>query len=152
VAAGRFREDFYFRINVFTIPLPPLRERTEDIPALAEHFLRTFANQMNRRISGFSQDAMAAMVSYPWPGNVRELQNAIERAVVMCRGDHIEASHFPFAVPPSAADVSLATVEAAHIRQVLAASSYNIAQAARALDIDRVTLYNKMKKYGIERP
>jgi DNA-binding NtrC family response regulator len=152
VAAGRFREDFYFRINVFMIPLPPLRERTEDIPALAEHFLGTFATQMNRRISGFTQEAMAAMISYPWPGNVRELQNAIERAVVMCRGDRIEASHFPFTVPPSSADVSLAAVEAAHIRQILAASSYNIAQAARALDIDRVTLYNKMKKYGIERP
>jgi len=152
VAAGRFREDFYFRINVFTIQLPPLRERTEDIPALAEHFLHHFATQMNRQISGFTPEAMAALVAYPWPGNVRELQNAIERAIVMCRGDRIEVSHFPFAVPPAAADVSLAAVEAAHIRQVLAAFSHNVAQAARALDIDRVTLYNKMKKYGIERP
>ncbi len=152
VAAGRFREDFYFRINVFAIHLPPLRERAEDIPALAEHFLRQFTTQMNRRISGFEPEAMAALVAYPWPGNVRELQNAIERAIVMCRGDRIEVGHFPFAVPPAAADVSLAGVEAAHIRQVLAANSYNVAQAARALDIDRVTLYNKMKKYGIERP
>jgi DNA-binding NtrC family response regulator len=152
VGAGRFREDFYFRINVFTIPLPPLRERTEDIPALAEHFLQHFTNQMNRRISGFTPEAMAALVAYPWPGNVRELQNAIERAVVMCKGERIEAKNFPFAVPPEAADVSLSAMEAAHIRQVLAANSYNVAQAARALDIDRVTLYNKMKKYGIERP
>ncbi len=152
VAAGRFREDFYFRINVFTIQLPPLRERAEDIPALAEHFLRQFGTQMNRRISGFTPEAMAALIAYPWPGNVRELQNAIERAIVMCRGDRIEVGHFPFAVAPAAADVSLAAVEAAHIRQVLAAASYNVAQAARALDIDRVTLYNKMKKYGIERP
>jgi DNA-binding NtrC family response regulator len=152
VGAGRFREDFYFRINVFTIPLPPLRERTEDIPALADHFLQHFTNQMNRRISGFTPEAMAALVAYPWPGNVRELQNAIERAVVMCKGERIEAKNFPFAVPPAAADVSLSAMEAAHIRQVLAANSYNVAQAARALDIDRVTLYNKMKKYGIERP
>jgi two-component system response regulator HydG len=152
VAAGRFRDDFYFRINVFTIPLPPLRERPEDIPALAEHFLQHFTTQMNRRISGFTPEAMAALVAYPWPGNVRELQNAIERAIVMCKGDRIEASNFPFAVPPAAADVSLSAMEAAHIRQVLAANSYNVAQAARALDIDRVTLYNKMKKYGIERP
>jgi DNA-binding NtrC family response regulator len=151
-AAGRFREDFYFRINVFTIPLPPLRERSEDTPALAEHFLQHFATQMNRRISGFTPEAMAALVAYPWPGNVRELQNAIERAIVMCKGERIEAGNFPFAVPPAAADVSLAAMEAAHIRQVLAANSYNVAQAARALDIDRVTLYNKMKKYGIERP
>jgi DNA-binding NtrC family response regulator len=152
VGAGRFREDFYFRINVFTIPLPPLRERAEDIPALAEHFLGRFTTQMNRRISGFTQEAMAALVSYQWPGNVRELQNAIERAIVMCKGDRIEASHFPFAAPPRATDFSLAAAEDAHIRQVLAACSYNVAQAARTLGIDRVTLYNKMKKYGIERP
>jgi DNA-binding NtrC family response regulator len=152
VAAERFRDDFYFRINVFTIMIPPLRERIEDIPPLADHFLHRFATQMNRQISGFTPDAMAALVAYPWPGNVRELQNAIERAIVMCRGDRIEVGHFPFAVAPATADVSLAAAEAAHIRQVLATCSYNVAQAARALEIDRVTLYNKMKKYGIERP
>ncbi len=152
VAADRFREDFYFRINVFQIQLPPLRERADDVPLLADHFLQQFATQMNRRISGFSPEAMAALVAYPWPGNVRELANAIERAVVLCRGERIEASHFPFAGPPAAASLSLAAVEEAHVRQVLAACSYNVAQAARELDIDRVTLYNKMKKYGIERP
>ena len=152
VAAGRFREDFYFRINVFQVQLPPLRERAGDVPLLAEHFLRQFATQMNRRITGFSPEAMAALVAYPWPGNVRELANAIERAVVLCRGERIEAGHFPFAGPPASANLSLAAVEEAHVRQVLAACSYNVAQAARELDIDRVTLYNKMKKYGIERP
>ncbi|HVN76513.1 MAG TPA: sigma-54 dependent transcriptional regulator [Thermoanaerobaculaceae bacterium] len=152
VAADRFREDFYFRINVFQIELPPLRERPGDVPLLAEHFLQQFATQMNRRISGFTPDAMAALVAYPWPGNVRELANAIERAVVLCRGERIEASHFPFAGPPASANLSLSAVEEAHIRQILAACSYNVAQAARELDIDRVTLYNKMKKYGIERP
>jgi two-component system response regulator HydG len=152
VASGRFREDFYFRINVFQIQLPPLRDRSDDVPLLAQHFLQQFSNQMNRRISGFSPEAMAALVAYPWPGNVRELANAIERAVVLCRGDRIEASHFPFAAPPASADMSLAAAEQAHIRQVLAACSYNVAHAARELDIDRVTLYSKMKKYGIERP
>jgi DNA-binding NtrC family response regulator len=152
VASGRFRDDFYFRINVFQIPLPPLRERPGDIPALAAHFLTQFSTQMNRRISGFAPEAMTALVAYPWPGNVRELANAIERAVVLCRGDRIEAAHFPFATPPDSADHSLAVVEEAHIRRVLAACSHNVAQAARELDIDRVTLYNKMKKYGIERP
>ena len=152
VAAGRFRDDFFFRINVFQIALPPLRERREDIPALAEHFLARFATQMNRRVAGFAPEAMDALLAYPWPGNVRELANAIERAMVLCRGERIEVSHFPFGSPPVAADRSLVAVEAAHIRQVLAACSFNVAQAARELDIDRVTLYNKMKKYGIERP
>jgi len=152
VAAGRFREDFYFRINVFTIHLPPLRERPEDIPVLAEHFLAHFADQMNRRVAGFTPEATSALVAYPWPGNVRELANAIERAVVMCRGDQIEAKHFPFAAAAPASEASLAAAEEAHIRRVLASSSFNVAQAARILDIDRVTLYNKMKRYGIERP
>jgi two-component system response regulator HydG len=152
VAAGRFREDFYFRIAVFNIHLPALRERPEDIPLLAQHFLTRFAAQMNRRISGFSEDATAALVAYPWPGNVRELANAIERAVVLCRGDRVEVQHFPFAGPPAAADFSLSAMEEAHIRRVLAANGFNVAQAARALDIDRVTLYNKLKKYGIQRP
>ena len=108
---------------------------------------------MNRRIGGFSPAALAAMTEYPWPGNVRELQNAIERAVVLCKGDQIEASHFPFGGPaPAAASLTLASAEEAHIRKVLAATSYNVAQAARALEIDRVTLYNKMRKYGIDRP
>ncbi len=152
VASGRFRDDFYFRINVFQIPLPPLRERPGDISALAEHFLTQFSTQMNRKISGFSPDAMAALVAYPWPGNVRELANAIERAVVLCRGEKIEVGHFPFVVHSGPIDHSLAVVEQAHIRQVLAGCSHNVAQAARELGIDRVTLYNKMKKYGIERP
>ena len=152
VAADRFREDFYFRINVFTIHLPALRERPEDIPILAQHFLKQFTSQMSRRVAGFSADAMAALVAYPWPGNVRELANAVERAVVMCRGEQIEAKLFPFAAAPPASESSMAAVEEAHIRRVLASCSYNVAGAARILEVDRVTLNNKMKKYGIERP
>ncbi|MCL4809913.1 MAG: sigma 54-interacting transcriptional regulator, partial [Thermoanaerobaculia bacterium] len=153
VAAGRFRQDFFFRVHVFTIELPPLRERPADIPVLAQHFLGRFATAMNRKIGGFSPAALAAMTDYPWPGNVRELQNAIERAVVLCKGDTIEAAHFPFSGPaPAAASFTLASSEEAHIRKVLAAMGFNVAQAARALEIDRVTLYNKMRKYGIDRP
>lgn len=152
VAAGRFRDDFFFRINVFQVALPALRQRPEDIPLLAEHFLRTFATQMNRRISGFTPEALAALTAYPWPGNVRELQNTIERAVVLCRGEVVEAGHFPFTTPPPPADQSLEVVEEAHIRRVLSECGFNVARAARSLSIDRVTLYNKMKKYQIERP
>jgi len=155
VAAGRFRQDFFFRIHVFAIERPSLRDRPADIPVLAQHFLARFASAMNRRIGGFSPGALAAMADYPWPGNVRELQNAIERAVVLCKGDTIEAAHFPFTTNghvAAATSLTLASAEEAHIRKVLATMSFNVAQAARALEIDRVTLYNKMRKYGIDRP
>ena len=152
VAAARFREDFFFRINVFHLNVPALRERAEDVPLLAAHFLARFAGQMNRRIEGFTDDAMAALCAYPWPGNVRELQNAIERAVVMCKEPRIGAPLLPFAHAPAAEDLSIDAMEAAHIRRVLAGCGFNVTQAAGLLRIDRVTLYNKMKKYGIERP
>ena len=97
VSAGRFREDFFFRINVFHVEVPPLRERPEDVPLLAAHFLERFATQMNRRIDGFTEDALAALSGYPWPGNVRELQNTIERAVVLCKERRVGAALLPFA-------------------------------------------------------
>jgi two-component system response regulator HydG len=152
VSAGRFREDFFFRINVFHLSVPALRERPEDVPLLAAHFLARFAGQMNKRIEGFTDEAMAALCAYPWPGNVRELQNAIERAVVLCRDQRIGAAVLPFAHAPVLDDLSLDAMEAAHIRKVLAGCGFNVTQAAGLLRIDRVTLYNKMKKYGIERP
>ncbi len=151
VTAGRFRQDFYYRINVFRIHLPPLRERPEDIPSLARHFLSHFARQMNKRITDFHDDVMNALMTFPWPGNVRELQNVIERAVVLCRGSEIEADHVPLALSPQPRSLSLAAAEEAHIRRVLALCGNNVAQASRELGIDRVTLYNKVKKYGIER-
>jgi two-component system response regulator AtoC len=152
VTAGRFRDDFYYRINVFRIHLPPLRERPEDLPLLAEHFLAQFGRQMNRRIDGFSDDALAALCAYPWPGNVRELQNAVERAVVLCRAGVIELRHFPFASPPDERSEALDAVEERHVRRILAAWGYNVSKAAQVLGIDRATLYNKMKKYDISRP
>ncbi len=152
VSAGRFRAELYFRINVFHIRLPPLRERPEDVALLARAFLQRFAVQMNRRIDDISPDAMAALCVHPWPGNVRELQNAIERAVVVCRGRTILPEHFPFAVQPSPDDLSLSRVEEVHTRRVLAMFGFNITRSAEALGVDRVTLYSKMKRYGIHRP
>jgi DNA-binding NtrC family response regulator len=152
VAAGRFREDLFFRIHVFHIEIPPLRNRPEDVPLLAEAFLARFAQQMNRKIDGISQEAMTALCAHPWPGNVRELQNAIERAVVVCRGRTVLPEHFPFAMGPPTEDLSLSHLEEVHIRRVLAMFGFNVSRAASELGVDRVTLYNKMKKFGIQRP
>jgi DNA-binding NtrC family response regulator len=152
IAEGELRQDFYFRINVFTIQIPALRDRPADIPLLAEHFLRSFAKQMNKRIGGYSEPTLAALCAYRWPGNVRELQNAVERAVVLCRGDTLLPEHFPFAVPQHAPqNQSLAAMEAAHVRRVLEAHEHNITHTAQALGVDRATLYAKIKKYDIER-
>ncbi len=142
VTAGRFRQDLYYRINVLRIHLPPLRQRVEDTPLLAEHFRRHFARQTAKRIQGFSPEALAALCQYPWPGNVRKLANAIERAVVLCQGDLITPELLPFGQRPSGRFETLAAVEKQHIRRVLAALSWNVTQAARVLGIDRVTPYN----------
>jgi len=156
IRGGRFRADLFFRINVFQLSLPPLRARMDDVVLLAEHFRARFAQQMNRRVVGFSREALASLRGQGWPGNVRELQNAIERAVVVCRGGTIEAEHLPFrAQPPEAAggvDTTLAGVEERHIRQIVERCQHNVTQAAKLLGIDRVTLHNKLKRYGMARP
>jgi len=155
---GDFRDDLFFRINVFTITIPPLRERREDILPIAEHFLRRFGAAMGRPIRGFSAEAKDLILDYAWPGNVRELANAVERALVVCRGEEVGAEHLPIAAhahavdPGLVGDYSIAALEAQHIDKVLRVHDYNVTQAAKALGIDRVTLYNKMRKYGIERP
>jgi len=156
VAEKRFREDLYYRLNVFTIQIPPLRERREDIPVLAEHFLRRFARSMNRPLEGFSPEAMRLLSERDWMGNVRELQNAIERAAVVRPGGLVQPEDFPFLERTDAGQTapgkSLSDLEKLHIQRVLKETGWNISQAARLLEIDRVTLYNKMRKYGIERP
>ena len=157
VKQGTFREDLYWRLNVVHIHIPPLRERPEDVPVLAEHFLAKIARSMSRRPMRFSADALDALSSYPWPGNVRELQNAIERAVVVGHGDVVQGSDLPLRVTqaPGAAGPgpgSLAEAERAHVRSVLDASGWNITRAARILDVDRVTLYNKIRKYDLRKP
>ena len=151
IQEGRFREDFYYRINVFTIELPPLRNRRDDIPALARHFLDRFARQMDSRITQISPPAMELLMNYDWPGNIRELSNAIERAMVVGRPPAIAPGDLPVRRGPScvATVQSLEEVEKQHIAAVLASTSGNVTRAAEILQVDRVTVYNKIKKYGL---
>jgi len=153
VEEGRFREDFYYRINVFTIDLPPLRTRRSDIPALACHFVERFSRQMDKRIAGISPEAMDLLTAHDWPGNVRELSNAIERAMVVGSPPHILPEDLPLRRPAprqeSRAGESLAEMEKRHIAAVLQQTAGNITRAAEILKVDRVTVYNKIKKYGL---
>jgi DNA-binding NtrC family response regulator len=152
VSAGTFREDLYYRLNVFAILIPPLRERREDIPSLVEHFLAKYAQSMSKPVSGISEQAMNLLASYDWPGNVRELQNAIERAVLVCRTRQIDPGDLPFQLSQVASisnGKSLSDMERQHIKKILDETRWNISQAARLLNIDRVTLYNKIKRYQL---
>ena len=154
VEEGKFREDLYYRINVFSIHLPPLRERPEDIPMLAQHFLERFARQMNRPYEGFDPGAMDLLVRHPWPGNVRELANAVERALVVGSPPLVRAVDLPVRLNEDARPAtgeSLADVERAQIVRVLERASWNITRAAETLGIDRATLYNKIRKYGLRK-
>ncbi len=155
VKAGTFREDLFWRINVLTIEIPPLRERPEDVLPLAEHFLERFARSMSRKGLAFAPATRDALAAYSWPGNVRELQNAVERAVVVATGTVVLPSDLPQQVTgPHArpSPGSLAEAERAHVLAVLEASGWNVTRAARTLDVDRVTLYNKMRRYDLKRP
>ena len=152
VKEGTFREDLYFRINVVSIMLPPLRERREDIPMLAQHFLKRYNASMNRSFTDIDAKAMDALVHYRWPGNVRELANAIERALVVGTPPMITLKDLPLNVEKQKSEPigsSLADVEKAHIARVLEASEWNVSRAAEVLQIDRATLYNKIKKYKL---
>jgi len=154
VREGRFRDDLFWRLNVFVIDLPPLRDRPEDIPALAEHFLERFATAMNKPPMTFAPSAIEALRNYSWPGNVRELQNAVERAVVLGKPPTVEAGDLPLRIGESAArpgPMSLEELEKGHIRRVLDGCEWNISQAAKLLGIDRGTLYAKIRRYGFER-
>jgi len=152
IREGRFREDFYYRINVFTIELPPLRDRRSDIPALATHFLDQFARRMDKRITGISPEAMDLLMACDWPGNVRELSNAIERAMVVGKPPDIRPEDLPLRKPirgDFTAAESLDEVEKRHIAAVLEHTEGNVTRAAEILKVDRVTVYNKIKKYGL---
>lgn len=153
--SGLFREDLYYRLNVFSIFIPPLRERRNDIELLAEYFLKKFTSTMNKKISGFKKETMDFLVNYSWPGNVRELENAVERAVVVCREDKISKGDLPFHIGeinlPDENDKSLSSLEKRHIVKVLTENNWNISRSAEILGIDRVTLYNKINKYGLQR-
>ncbi len=153
VEEGRFREDLYYRLNVFTIYVPPLRERRSDIPVLANYFVQKFARQMNKPILKISDEAMEILLNHNWPGNVRELENAIERAMVVGKLPEIKPSDLPFQIEKNFKNESdsLEDVEKNHIHKVLRKYDWNISKAAAALEIDRVTLYNKIKKYGLQK-
>lgn len=155
VKQGKFREDLYYRLNVFSILIPPLRERTEDIPILAYYFLKKLTASMNKKIVDFNKDALDFLLKYNWPGNVRELENAVERAVVVCKEDKIKVDDLPFHISSSiyfdSDDKSMAAVEKKHISLILYENNWNISRSAEILGIDRVTLYNKINKYGLER-
>jgi len=150
VKAGSFRPDLFYRLHVFSIDLPPLRERREDIPLLVAHFLNKFCLATSRPVPQVSAEALDALASQSWPGNVRELENAVERALVVSRGSEIKASDFAFQFhgePTSGR--TLDDIERAHIERVLRETQHNMSRAARVLDIDRTTLYNKLKRYGL---
>jgi two-component system response regulator HydG len=155
IEEGKFRPDLFYRLNVFHIELPSLRERRDDIPLLVNHFVRKFSLQMNKKINRVNPAAMDLLQQQPWPGNIRELENAIERAMVVAQEPEIREQDFVFksATPSSnGSSKSLEEMEKAHILRVLEQCSWNQTRAAEMLDIDRVTLHHKLKKYGWSRP
>jgi NtrC-family two-component system response regulator AlgB len=155
---GQFREDLLYRLKVVELTVPPLRERPEDILPLADQFLARFAEDYNREIEGFTDEARRALRECRWPGNVRELKNAVGRAVILSQGPRIAPSHLPVTAPDAeeAADsdvavgrrVSLETLEKEHIRRVVATTE-TLEDAAETLDIDPATLYRKRQKYDL---
>ncbi len=154
VAEKDFREDLYYRLNVFSIQIPPLRERTADIPLIARYFLEKYARSMSKDVTDISPEAMKMLVQYNWPGNIRELRNTIERAlVVVGERDQIEPNdlNLLFLSKTNPPGDSLEEIEKAHVQRILEQSDWNISRSAEILKIDRVTLYNKIKKYGLQR-
>jgi two-component system response regulator HydG len=152
IEEGKFRPDLFYRLNVFRIELPPLRARREDIPPLVDHFVRKFSLAMNKRITRVSPSAMNQLQQQPWLGNVRELENAVERAMVVGQEPELREQDFIFKpqsdVRPGGSSKTLEDTERAHILRVVEECGGNQSHAADVLDIDRVTLYHKLKKYG----
>ena len=159
VKDGAFREDLFYRLAVFPVDIPPLRERREDIPALAEHFLEKHTERLGKTIGGFSRATLQAILQYDWPGNVRELENAIERAVLLETSEVLQAGSLPPELSPTVpagrksttqpAILPLEEIERSHIAHALEVSAYNIADAAQALGVNRATLYRKLKKLNL---
>jgi DNA-binding NtrC family response regulator len=152
-ASGQFREDLLFRLNTVEIHIPALRERREDIPALAAHFLARYAARYRRPVQGFDSAAVQTLMQYSWPGNVRELEHTIERAILMCRTDEIQPADLALnaqrAQSPGLEDLSLEAVEAMLVRKALQRYQGNVSQAAEALGLSRGALYRRMEKYGL---
>ncbi len=152
VEENKFREDLYYRLNVFTIYVPPLRERRTDIPLLANFFIAKFSRAMNKTFTSISPDAMEIIMNHNWPGNVRELENAIERAMVIGKPPLITAKDLPIRANNDYNNnaETLADMERIHIKKILNKYNWNISRSATALKIDRVTLYNKISKYRLK--
>jgi transcriptional regulator with PAS, ATPase and Fis domain len=160
MADGKLREDLYFRINTVTLSIPPLRDRPEDVPLLAEHFLQTFRTRHNRAVEGIHPEAMRVLLRYRWPGNVRELEHVIERAVIVAEGPQVtvddlspvvkssdrQPSSSTFTIPPHH---TLAEIEKLAILQTLERTSWNKRKAAHILGVYRPTLYSKLRKYHL---
>ncbi|MBA3002492.1 MAG: sigma-54-dependent Fis family transcriptional regulator [Desulfurivibrio sp.] len=161
VARGDFREDLYYRLNVVPLHVPALKERREDIPVLAEHFVEKFAKKNNRQVAGITPRCMALLINYPWPGNVRELENAIERGIILMRGDYLDEESLPIPVrrfatnndtPDASAAAPPGSLEEAEqlvIKNILVETGGNKSEASRRLNITRKTLLSKMNKYGL---
>jgi transcriptional regulator with GAF, ATPase, and Fis domain len=178
IANGQFREDLYYRLHVFELHLPPLRERTDDIVALLDHFLTEVGASIGRPAAGISREAKDKMMAYPWPGNVRELRNAVERAVILCEGGLISSEHLPISLNTAARPDSPASAESSAPPAVLAAAAVNLppegidladlertlveqaleraganrSKAARLLGLTRAQLYGRLEKYGLASP
>jgi DNA-binding NtrC family response regulator len=160
VQEGRFREDLFYRLNVITIPLPPLRERREDIEPLVRHFLGKHSKRIIKQVTDISDDALELLTAYTWPGNIRELENVIERAVILARGPAITAENLPIwkktaGIAPAIDEgrlVSLENVEQEHIRRTLAKTGFHKSKTAEILGISRKTLDRKIAEYGLKLP
>jgi DNA-binding NtrC family response regulator len=151
VEKGTFREDLFYRLNVVNIHVPPLRDRLEDIPLLVDYFIKKYSLQMNRPIVTVDNEALRKLSTYPFPGNIRELENMIERAIVIGNGKKILTRDLPFGKDVIDSNIeSLDEFEKAFIQRILVKYSWNISRTAQALKVDRVTLYNKIKKYGLK--
>ncbi len=152
IEKGEFRQDFFYRLNVISLHIPPLRERRDDIPLLAEHFLDRYSRETNKDIDTINKEAMSILRQYDWPGNVRELENAIERAVVIGKKRRLDPEEFSFLAPhlsAAAETYSLEKTQVVHLFKVLKEFDWNITKAAQALEINRVTLHKKIKKYNL---
>ncbi len=152
IAHGHFRQDLYFRLNVIAITVPPLRQRKDDIPVLAQHFLDRLSREANKMVSSIREDALILLQTYDWPGNVRELENAIERAVVLTKSDRLEKEDFAFLFQATDKSIplSLEEMEKHHIERILKWCQWNISKAATVLQVNRTTLHNKIKKYDLK--
>jgi transcriptional regulator with PAS, ATPase and Fis domain len=156
VKSGTFREDLYYRLQVYTIQVNPLRERPEDIPELVQYFVNRYRTEMGKPVEGVEPQALELLMKHSWPGNVRELENSIERAMVVTQNKVFSQNDFILNQAGDkiqySTDLSLYSVEKVHILRVLEKNKWNISTSAKFLGIDRVTIYKKLQKYGIKRP